>query len=81
VIERAYETARDQQWRLGYVADLLECTAEEISDRRFERDPIGWSGLGMRVDYLAELVRMHVNNLGKALDDINETKRDLGGAQ
>jgi hypothetical protein len=62
----ALQEAMEQRFRLGHLANLLKSLGGEIGESRAERDNLG--DLGLRVEYVSDLLAEHADKLGEALD-------------
>lgn len=64
----AFHEAMQQRFRLGHLANLLKSLGDEIEALPVERFALEGQDLGLRVEYVADLLAEHADTLGKALE-------------
>lgn len=75
-LEAAFHEAMEQRFRLGHLANLLKSLGDEIGTLPAERVSLDCQDLGLRVEYVADLLAEHADTLGEALDTM-EGRFDL----
>lgn len=64
----ALQDAMEQRFRLGHLANLLKSLGGEIGEATPGHDNL--SDLGLRVEYVSDLLAEHADKLGEALDTL-----------
>jgi hypothetical protein len=64
----ALQVATEQRFRLGHLANLLKSLGDEIGRLPAERASLECQDLGLRVEYVSDLLAEHADKLGEALD-------------
>lgn len=64
-----------QRYRLGHLSALLRLLADEIGEPHAERTDLEWQDLGLRVEYVADLLAEHVDDLERALETLERDVR------
>jgi hypothetical protein len=64
----ALQVAIEQRFRLGHLANLLKSLGDEIGRLPAERASLECQDLGLRVEYVSDLLAEHADKLGEVLD-------------
>ena len=77
------QAARTERFNLGHLSKLLHLLGEEIGYPSDERTDLECQDWGLRVEYIASLIEVHVSALGEALDIIEAATDSIidGGGQ
>jgi hypothetical protein len=83
-VEGARSAAQDEQFNITHAAELLEALGEHIGQPHVRRSTLEWQDLGLRVEYVARVIRGHASGLAAPLETIERAAMSLhreGGAQ
>ena len=82
IICRLEDQAEEEAYGIGHIADLMELLGDHVSIPGNRLSSLEQQKLGLRIEYLAGLIRRHAEVIGNALGEIRfavEQAR-MGGA-
>ncbi len=62
-VQRSLAETKDAIFRVGHAAELVRYLGQEIGQLGAKRSSTDWDQLGLRVEYLADLLLSHVSEL------------------
>ena len=70
IICRLEDQAEEEAYGIGHIADLMELLGDHVSIPGNRLSSLEQQKLGLRIEYLAGLIRRHAEVIGNALGEI-----------
>jgi len=78
LLEAARYAADQERFSIEHAAALLKMLGGHIGKPHAERDSMEWQALGLRVEYLADQLHQHSEDLAEALERIEVAAGGVG---